>query len=1153
MDLAVLGPLEVRRGGTPLDLGKQKQRALLAALALWVGRPVSVDTLIDLVWGDSPPAAVTATLQSYVSTLRRVLEPDRPLRAPARILVTATPGYVLMLPQSAVDACRFDRVVHEQHARLQRLGPLGTGHAPRGAEPSPLTGSEVASAEAALADALQSWRGLPYQDLGDAAGVAAERSRLDELRLLAEEDRARASLALGRHAEVAARLEAHMATNPLHERLAALRAVALVRCGRQADALEILRRTRDLLVEDLGIEPGPEIRAVQEGVLRQEPWLEWHPPAGTRSTPGPAPAAETAARPATHPATHPAPTAEPAEPEAPSPDRRDGPARGGGRVFADSVAPWPMLGRDSHLAVLRGVLDAAVSRRPAFAVVSGEPGIGKTRLAREAAREAVEMGVEVAIGRSSQDDGAPPLWPWSTVLQSLGSDLAEVAAGESGQFAAWEQITLAVRAAARDRPVLLVLEDLHWADTSTLRVLRLLVETVEDERLAVLVSWRSRPEPTGALADVAETLARHHARRLELGGLGASDVAEVVSRVAGTRPSEAQARALLARTEGNPFFVVEYARLAEQRGDLDLLLAEVTPPTAVHEVVARRIDRLPASTRTALTVAAVIGRQFDAETLAEAAGIDPDELLDVIEPAQAIGLVREDGVDRYSFSHALVRDTVYADLSASRRARTHATVARSLRDRPGRETEEARHWLGAGTAHAAQAWRSAVRAAGVARTLHAHEQAAQLLGAALAAMDDDPAARPEERYDLLMDLVEAFRWAGMWSELTRTVESAVDVARALEDPVRVARAAISTTQGGLWQSAAYGQVNEPLLRALRTSLAALPAEDSPLRCRVLLGLANELYYGSTTEEKQAVVDEALGMARRIGDEALLLDACLIAFLGVWHPATAPERLRYAVEATELARRAGRDQASAVAATHRAVALAELGRPAEMREWATIARREAERLRLPYVLIVLANLELPWNAMAGRFDRCDELVDQSRRLDAQLGLRQSGDPTTGALLSRAIWRAVAGERPAATTEIPTGAFSTSATVVSYLWRLGAEDRAREHYARHPVRLDVEDWTSMLVWCNAAEVSLYLGDAAVGAAALERLAPYRGRSCSAGSSNAAGPVDAYLALAAAALGEGATARAHADRALELCIEWEVPLVARWLLGLRERYRF
>jgi DNA-binding SARP family transcriptional activator len=269
VEVRVLGPVTAGLDGAELDLGTPKQRALVAALALSAGRPVPVDTIVDLLWGDAPPAGVAGTLQAYVSGLRRVLEPERERRAPATVLVTASPGYALRLAPGALDAERFEQVVDEQHRRVQLVSGVG---------PAVLSGTELGECVAQLDQALALWRGTPYVELGDAPAAAAERTRLEELRLVALEDRAVADLALGHHSTVAADLEAMTAAYPLRERLWSLRALALTRSGRQADALQVLREVRDVLDEELGIEPSAELRDLQTAVLRQDPALDWVAP-----------------------------------------------------------------------------------------------------------------------------------------------------------------------------------------------------------------------------------------------------------------------------------------------------------------------------------------------------------------------------------------------------------------------------------------------------------------------------------------------------------------------------------------------------------------------------------------------------------------------------------------------------------------------------------------------------------------------------------------------------------------------------------------------------------------------------------------------------------------------------------------------------------
>ncbi|MFC6287248.1 BTAD domain-containing putative transcriptional regulator [Nocardioides sp. GCM10027113] len=1119
MLVSVLGATEVWRDGLRVNLGTRKRRALVAALALAHGRPVSVDALIDLLWADAPPDGVAGTLQVYVSGLRRVLEPARAPRAPAELLVTVAPGYALRVPDDTLDAASFDRTVSEVHRALGRGAALW--------EPPPLPADALAGLVSRLDAALALWRGEPYVELGDAPAAVAERARLEELRSVALEDRAYAALALGDHGTVAAELEALTAAYPLRERLWGLRALALARAGRQADALETLREVREVLDTELGLEPSVELRDLQTALLRQEPSvLRPVAPALAGGSP-PMPALDLPAPPA------PPPPADRAAPLLPS---------------------WPMVGRDDQLAALVAALDRAESGAPAFAAVTGEPGIGKSRLCAELAAVAVPRGARLLVGRCSQDDGAPPLWPWQQVLRCLGADL-EVADGEDegAEFRVWESVVAQVAAAARDETLVLVLDDLHWADGPSLRVLRLMAETVQAGRLLVVGTWRPNPEPCASLGDAAEALARRHAVRLELVGLEPPEVATVVEAVAEVSPSQAQADLLARRTDGNPFFLVEFARLAHDGGDLDGLVAGADPPTAVSDVLDRRLSLLPDETRSVLRWAAVIGRGFELAVLAEVAGLDEDALLDLLDPALDAGLVREDDIGSYWFGHALVRDQIYGAFSPTRRARAHARVAEVLEQCPDRESETARHWLAAGPARAGRAWRAAREAATVARRLHAHTAASVLLDEALERLAIDPEATPRDRYDLLMDLGEAHRWRGSWSELLEVVERAVATADEIGDVRLLARAASAMTIGALWQSASHGQVHEGVVAALRRALADLPPDDDPLRCRAMLALANELYYGSTAAERAALVDEAVAMARRLGDQSLALDACQVGFIAQWRPDNASMRLALAEQAVRLARDIGNERAFVVASNLQTVALSELGEVDRMWAAGAVAREESERLHIPYGLIVQDVLQLPWLAMAGRFRECEELLGSISRLVGQMTLQGGDDAVASATLSMALWDGRAGEMAPMLTSLEDGPIPITSMVLTYLLRAGQVDEARAHAAAHQVDLSAVDWFSMLNWACAAEAALGLGDPDLGAGSYALLAPFEGRVASAGSGNAMGPVDAYLAQAAAAVGDRELATRHADTAAALMEAWRIPVAAAWFRGLREQHGF
>lgn len=395
----MLGPIVVRVGGEPADLGTRKQRALLAALVLHCPQAVSIDALADLVWGDAVPAAAVSSLHGYVARLRRVLEPRRGARGPATVLVTTETGYTLQVAPTDIDVNRFTTAavaVHRQVTDVDSLVP---------AVPARLTRAELADLAVQLDEALALWRGEPYAELGDHTVAVAERARLADLHLTASEDRALVRSELGEHATAAAQLAALAQQHPLRERLWALWALTLARAGRQADALAALRQVRGVLVDELGVDPGDSLRAVEAAVLAQDARVLRPATRSSAARSSPAPARV---------------------------GRRDG-GRNGATERTETVADrtighhnddpqrWPLIDRDSELDRLTALLDQVAEGRTRFAVVAGEPGIGKSRLIDELTRRARAAGFGVSVGRCSADDGAPPLWPWLAVLRELST------------------------------------------------------------------------------------------------------------------------------------------------------------------------------------------------------------------------------------------------------------------------------------------------------------------------------------------------------------------------------------------------------------------------------------------------------------------------------------------------------------------------------------------------------------------------------------------------------------------------------------------------------------------------------------------------------------------------------------------------------------
>jgi DNA-binding SARP family transcriptional activator len=253
LDFRILGPLEVRDRDTPLPLGGVKQRAVLAVLLLDAGQVVSRDRLIDALWGEAPPPTAGHTLDAYVSRLRKLLG-DSPGR-----LLTRAPGYVLRLEPGALDLDRFERLLAAGRVALHER--------------------RFAAAADTLREADELWRGPPLADLASEPFAQAPVERLVELRLAAIEDRVDAELALGRHGVLASELRELVAEHPWRERLRAQLMLALYRAGRQADALEAFRSGRNLLVEELGLEPGPALRALEQAILTNDPALDAPRPA----------------------------------------------------------------------------------------------------------------------------------------------------------------------------------------------------------------------------------------------------------------------------------------------------------------------------------------------------------------------------------------------------------------------------------------------------------------------------------------------------------------------------------------------------------------------------------------------------------------------------------------------------------------------------------------------------------------------------------------------------------------------------------------------------------------------------------------------------------------------------------------------------------
>jgi DNA-binding SARP family transcriptional activator len=845
----VLGPIEVDVGGRPVDPGGPRQRAVLALLLVGHGEVVSVDRMIEQLWRGEPPPRAIASLQAYVSNLRRLLEPDRRQRAPAALLVSRAPGYAVRLPTDAVDAWRFEDLLR-QAQRVAAAAPE--------------------KAHDLLAGALALWQGAAYAEVADEEWAAPEAARLTELRLVARELSVELTVRLGRAAEAVPDAELLTREQPLREEGWRLLALALWLSGRQADALSALRRARRVLADELGLDPGPALTDLEDAILHQR--VEVLEPA-----------------------------AEPAVP------------------LADAEVDTVFVGRERELTQLRA-LAAGARRSGGIALINGEAGLGKSSLLARMRGELVSGGWTVAVGRCPEVDGAPSAWAWVEALGQLAErhppDDPAVAplldpqapAGDggggdaaTGRFRLHRAVVGWLRHVAARTPLAVVLDDLHRADGETLALLESAARELEGAPVLLLGAYR--PVEGGERLDESlAVLARRSPERLSLDGLAPPDVAALVTAVHGGPVDDHTLSALADRTGGNPFYVRESARLLESEGAL-VALAEV--PEGVRDVLRRRLARLPRPAVAVLRLAAVVGREAEVDVLVAAAETDEDTVYDGLETGVVAGLLGEPAPGRVRFAHALVRDTLYADLTQLRRARMHGRVAEVIRRlHPDDLTAPAYHYAHAGGADtAALAVEYGVRAAEQAERRYAHDSAAALLDRALESLDRMPAGagdREDRRSDLLGRLVRAHLRAGAMMAARQVRRRALDAARAAGRDDLVVAAFTAWTEPTPWQARPYGEVDRPMVETIE-GLLSRADPDPATRCRLLDAFVSELA-GEDDPRIAAAGEEAITIARALGDGHLLAFALATGIKATHVDAETGRRRAYATELEPLARR-----------------------------------------------------------------------------------------------------------------------------------------------------------------------------------------------------------------------------------------------------------
>lgn len=714
MRYRLLGPLQVVREESEVrvDVGPPKQRAVLAVLLLARGRVVSVDRLTDAVWGDDAPGSATASLQAYVSNLRRALRDGAATGRLASPIVRQSPGYYLTVGQDDVDLTVFTSTV---------------GRAAAAVESHDWT---VALEQADAAMSL--WRGPFLEDLRDQPWVGPDATAAEEMRRDCLDYRISALLALGRTPLALASAAQLSAADPLSDRACWLHVLALYRCGRTSDALETYTRHVRTLDAELGLQPGPELRELQTAILRQAPELAAWP---------------------RHPEwTGAAEVATPTVPAVPATEPAGPPQRA------------LLVGRHRELGTVADLLADVGGGATRWLVLSGPPGIGKTRLAEEVAGRVAEAGGRVVWISCPDESATPPWWPMRQLVRALGADADEVlqvpddADPDTARFRVYERVQGLLEAAPDVQAV--VVDDVQWADSASTGCLAYVAGALRDHPVAMVLTVRDG-EPTPELTRLLGTVARGaHNRHVEVPALSSHDVATLATQVADEAVTAAEAATLAERTGGNPFFVCEYARLPrdERQGN------EI--PVAVKSVLDRRFAGLDPAVLQMLRTAAVIGDDVDVAVLAKATRLDVDVLADHLDEAadERIVVPSHTG-DGYAFAHGLLREQLVASMPALRRQRLHATVAEVLADGVGADalTRRALHLVAAQPLVEPDVVVEACRrAAEDATERWSSDIAATWWQAALDAYDRIPAAARDEaqRDALTVAMLEAHSRAG---------------------------------------------------------------------------------------------------------------------------------------------------------------------------------------------------------------------------------------------------------------------------------------------------------------------------------------------------------------------------------------------------------
>jgi len=838
--------------------------------------------------------------------------------------------------------------------------------------------------------------------------------------------------------------------------------------------------------------------------------------------------------------------------------------------------PPRFVGRSDELVRLRGSLEAASREQGSLVLAAGEPGVGKTRLASELAIEAADRGFQVLTGHAYETAGMPPYLPFAEALkqythdrrpaqlwQKLGSAAPQIAkilpelrdllgdipepeplGPEAERYRLFEGISDLLLNIAADEPLLLFLDDLHWADESSVLLLRHLARRLAAAPMLVVGTYRDAETGThhpltGLLAELSRQQLGYS---ITLRPFNRDEAATLIEAVGGRPPTAQIADALYAIAEGNPFFTEEMVRHLQEEGrdlaDPRASVADWAVPETVRQVISNRLARLPPDAGRVLAYSSVLGRDLSVAKVATVAERDEDVLIELLDAALATGLLCE-ADDGYVFAHPLIQETLYQSLSAPRRGQLHRRVAEALEELYGPDpqpqylAELAHHFSQAApVGEVDKTIEYATGAAKAALSQLAYEEAAGLYLMACRALEMKASPDERQRCELLLCAAEAYDRGERTEEADGAYLEAVEIARTEKLSEQLARAAL----GFSWVTGETG-ANEDAIALLEEALDAFADEDSELRARLMGRLAASIYYTAPRERRAALSQQAVEMSRRIADPATLAYTLYTYRHAVWGPDNVNERLAATTELVRLAEQVGDWELAARGQHYRAGDLLELGDTSGM-EAAIQAHAElANKLRQPGLFTRMAVLAATRALVAGRFAE----AEHSARQALEFGER-AGSP--GALMTYAM-QVFAIRRDQGRLQELEGAVQSFVEqfpalrwlmALAYLHsQVGREDEARREFEGLAAN-DFSDIPCDMSWLVElsllAEICACLRDTKRAQQLYRLLEPYATHCVVAPTATASnGAVSRHLGLLAATMERWGEAERHFEAALDM----------------------